>query len=118
MRAAFLTKEAPMSTQKTEAVAAINIFTPKPGQMDAFVAAQIEALQTTLRDRIPGWRGTRMYRALDDSSAALVSTFASVEEYRMWMASELFDQHRKKVAPLIERAGPQLYRLVHETGAP
>lgn len=105
-----------MSTQKAKAVVIINVFTPKPGQMDAFVAAQTEALQTTLRDQIPGWRGTRMYRALDDSNAALVSTFASIEEYRAWMASALFDQHHKKVAPLVERAGPQLYRLVHKAG--
>lgn len=105
-----------MSTDQTGPVVVINVFTPKPGQMDAFVAAQSEALQTTLRGRIPGWRGTRMYCALDDSTAALVSTFASVEEYRAWMSSDLFDQHRKKVAPLIERAGPQLYRLVHAAG--
>lgn len=107
-----------MSPQKTEAVVVINVFTPKPGRMEAFVAAQTEALQTTLRDRIPGWRGTRMYRALDDSAAALVSTFASVEEYRAWMASDLFARHRETIAPLIERAGPQLYRQVYAAGEP
>lgn len=104
-----------MSDQDSGPVVVINVFTPKPGQMDNFVATQAGAL-TTLSNRIPGWRGTRMYRALDDRTAALISTFASVEEYRAWMASDLFAQHRDKVAPLIERAGPQLYRLVLEAG--
>jgi heme-degrading monooxygenase HmoA len=104
-----------MSADPTGPVVVINVFTPKPGQMDAFVRMQSEALRD-LGERIPGWRGTRMYRALDDRSAAVVSTFTSEAEYHAWMASELFNQHRNKVAPLIERAGPQLYRLVHEAG--
>lgn len=104
-----------MSAAKTDPVVVINVFTPKHRQMDAFVTLQSEALRD-LGSRIPGWRGTKMYRALDDRTAAVVSTFASVEEYQAWMASELFNEHRNKVAPLIERAGPQLYRLVHEAG--
>jgi len=104
-----------MSANPTGPVVVINVFTPKSGQMDGFVKTQTEGL-AELRDRIPGWRGTRMYRALDDRSAALVTTFASEAEYRAWMASDLFNEHRNKVAPLIERAGPQLYRLIHEAG--
>ena len=104
-----------MKTEVREAVIVINVFTPKPGQMDAFIQTQAEGL-AQLRNRIPGWRGTRLYRALDERTVAAVSTFASADEYHAWMASALFDEHRKKVAPLIERAGPQLYRLVHEAG--
>lgn len=104
-----------MNANPTGPIVVINVFTPKSGQMDAFVATQTEGL-AQLRDLIPGWRGTRLYRALDDRTAAVVSTFSSAEEYQAWMASGLFDEHRKKVAPLIERAGPQLYSLVHEAG--
>lgn len=104
-----------MTADQNGRVVVINVFTVKPGQMDTFVATQTEALHT-LRGRIPGWLGTRMYRALDDQSATLVSTFASIEEYRAWMGSDLFAQHRNKVAPLIERAGPQVCRLVYEAG--
>ena len=99
------------------AIAVVNVFTPKAGQLDAFVAVQKAGLPA-LRGKVPGLRGSRFYRALDERTALLLSVFESAEHFDQFRQSELFAAHRDKLTPLLERTDPHVYQLVYETGTP
>jgi heme-degrading monooxygenase HmoA len=95
---------------------AINVFTPKPGQMDAFIEAQLGGLRR-FGGRIPGLRGGRLYRAADGSRATLVSVFEDEAAFRQWIGSAEFAEHRDRIAPLLEKSEPARYELVYESGS-
>jgi len=97
-------------------VAVLNVFTLKPGSLDAFVEVQRAALPGLGR-QIPGFRGSRLYRALDGSTAAMVSVFDTLEHFKRWTTSEPFVAHRDKIAPLFERTAPGIYEVVYESGS-
>lgn len=44
-----------MREQQSEPAVVINVFVPKPGEMEALVAAQTQVMKS-LHHRIPGWR--------------------------------------------------------------
>jgi heme-degrading monooxygenase HmoA len=97
-------------------VTVLNIFTPKPGWLDAFVEVQRTSLPRLGRN-IQGFRGSRLFRALDGTTAAMISVFDSPEDFKRWTASEAFVAHREKLATMIERAAPGVYELVYEAGS-
>lgn len=97
-------------------VVAINLFTPKPGQFDAFVEAQAGFLRR-MAGRIPGLRGGRLYRAADGSRAVLLSVFESQDHFDQWVGSAEFAEHRGRIMPFIDKAEPGRYELVYESGS-
>jgi len=97
-------------------IAILNLFTLKPGQLDTFVAVQRAALPG-LGGQIPGFRGSRLYRAVDGTNAAMLSVFDSLEHFKRWTASEAFVAHRDRISPLFERTAPGLYEVVYESGS-
>lgn len=97
-------------------IAILNVFTPKPGWLDAFVEVQRASLPGLGR-QAPGFRGSRLYRAVDGSTAAMLSVFNSHEDFKRWTASEPFLAHREKLSTMIERAAPGTYEVVYESGS-
>ena len=93
----------------------MNVFTPKPGKLDDFIALQTAALPN-LNAAGGGARGGRLYKAEDGGKVVLLSTFDSAEEFQRFIASEAFQAHRAKLAPLIDRSEPARYELVYEKG--
>lgn len=96
-------------------VTIINMFTPKPGRFEDFLAVQQAALPG-FRGRVPGLLGSRFYRALDGRSAVLVSVFETPEDFQQFRGSDLFAAHRDRISPLLEGVNPGLYELVYEAG--
>ena len=93
----------------------VNVFTPKPGKLEDFLAAQSAGLGR-LRGKIPGLRGGRLYRAEDGSRALLVSAFDSQAQLEQWLASAEFAAHRANLVPFVERSEATRYALVYEAG--
>jgi quinol monooxygenase YgiN len=100
-----------MTTPQKPQLVHINIFTPKPGMMDEFIAAQLEGLPA-LGDT-SGSFGSRLYRAGDDSNAILVALFEDEEAHRRFMETEAFHRHRDRLRPLLESTTPAYYTLVY-----
>jgi len=103
-------------TNDGRTVAVINVFTPRSGKLDEFVRVQQAALPG-FRGRIPGLRGSRLYRSLDGRNAVLISVFERAEDFQRFRQSDLFTAQRDRIAPLLERADPGLYELVYEAGS-
>jgi heme-degrading monooxygenase HmoA len=98
------------------AVTVLNIFTPKPGWLDAFVEVQRTSLPSLARN-IRGFRGSRLFRAVDGTTAAMISVFDSPEDLKRWMASKPFAAHREKLSTMIDRTAPGIYEVVYEAGS-
>ena len=90
----------------------INIFTPKPGRLDDFIRAQLDGVPRL--GEVRGLTESRFYRAEDGSNAVLISGFESIEAFRDFQQSAAFQEVRANLLPLIERAQPGFYRLIHE----
>lgn len=99
-----------MSLRQQAPVTHINVFTPHPGMMDAFVAAQLEGLPKF--GTIPGSRGSSFYCAEDKSCAVLVTHWDDEAAHRSFIASDAFTRHREKLLPLIARSEGRYHRLL------
>lgn len=88
----------------------INVFTPNPGMMDQFVAAQLDGLPKF--GAIPGSRGSYFYCADDRSCAVLVTHWDNEAAHRRFMESESFARHRARLLPLIARSEGRYHRLL------
>ncbi len=97
------------------AVVLVNVFTPKPGQMDAFVAAQTGEYKRLL-GKITGWIGNRLHRSLDGKLAVNYAIFESLDTYKAWRDSELFQEHIGIIAPFVERSEPGIYEILYQAG--
>lgn len=106
---------APSPADRAGPVTLINTFTIHPGRLDEFFAVQEDA-RLRFAGRVAGFRGSRMYRARNDKTAVLITVFETVEHHKAWLNTDLFAEHRARIAPLIERATPTFYDLVYETG--
>jgi hypothetical protein len=63
----------------TGQVLLVNLFTPKPGMADAFIAAQTGEY-VRLKGQVKGWIGNRLGRAVDGSGQLVnVALFDSME---------------------------------------
>jgi quinol monooxygenase YgiN len=96
-------------------LAHINVFTPKPGLMDEFMAVQLRGLPT-LAD-LAGSRGSWLFRACDDRDAVLVALFDNEASHRRFMRTPEFQQHRERLLPLLQSTGPAYYTLAYVAGA-
>ena len=90
----------------------INVFTPKPGRLDDFIAAQLAGVPRL--GEIRGLRESRLYRAEDGSRAILMAGFDSAEAFRTFQGSAAVQAQRAELLPLIESTAPGLYRLIHD----
>ncbi len=103
-----------MTTSQKRPLIQINIFTPKPGMMDAFVAAQLQGLPSL--GNAPGARGSQWYRANDDRNVVAVAYFDDEDALRRFTETAAFAKHRQRLLPLIEGTAPAFYTLIY-TGA-
>ncbi|HTK35792.1 MAG TPA: antibiotic biosynthesis monooxygenase [Caulobacteraceae bacterium] len=90
----------------------VTVFTPHEGQLDAFVRRQLEGLAKF--GDIPGSRGSRFYRSLDNRTAVLISSWDSTEDVQRFGQTELFAAHRATLLSLLESASSGAYELVYE----
>jgi heme-degrading monooxygenase HmoA len=98
-------------------VVLINVFTPKPGKLDAFIETQKAELERLSQEAaIQGWRGSRLHRAVDGKTAVMVTVFDTIDDHKHWVATHAFAEHLDRIRPLIERAEPGYYELVAEAG--
>lgn len=97
---------------RNDSVVVINVFTPKPGALNDFLALQSAALPG-LR---AGARGSRLYRAQDGSKVMMLSVFDTAEDFDKFTAGQSFAAHRAKMLPLLEKAEPGRYQLVFQAG--
>jgi quinol monooxygenase YgiN len=106
-----------MTAHVQSQLAHINIFTPKAGMMEQFIAAQLEGVPAL--GEIPGARGSWLYRANDDGHAILIALFESEAAHRRFMETPAFQQHRDRLRPLLDGTAPGFYTLVYtRDGAP
>lgn len=94
----------------------VNLFTPKPGMVDAFIAAQTGEY-VRLKGQVEGWIGNRLGRAVDGSGQLVnVALFDSLENYNAWRESKLFAYHLDIIRPYVEKAAPGMYELLYSAG--
>jgi heme-degrading monooxygenase HmoA len=103
-----------MSTE-TKPVVVVNVFTPKPGALDEFLALQIAALPG-LRAGASGSRGSRLFRADDNSKAVMVSVFDTAEDFKRFTESAPIAAHRAKMLQFLQRADAGQYQMVYQSG--
>jgi heme-degrading monooxygenase HmoA len=109
-----LMSDSEAAERRTPPVVVINTFTPRPGALEEFLAAQTAALPA-LAAQARGWRGTRLYRT-DAEQVVMVSVFATSEDFERFGASEAFAAHRARVLPLLESASPARGEPVYGAG--
>jgi heme-degrading monooxygenase HmoA len=100
---------------ETKPVVVVNVFTPKPGALDEFLALQIAALPG-LRAGASGSRGSRLFRADDNSKAVMVSVFDTAEDFKRFTESAPIAAHRAKMLQFLEKADAGQYQLVYQSG--
>lgn len=102
------------ATGENSPIVFINIFTPRAGKFDEFVALQTDGLKQ-LAGTVPGSLGSQLHAAIDRSTVALVAHFESVAHHKAWTGSERFAERAKLIAPLVETAARGWYVTVHDT---
>lgn len=106
-----------LSGDHTGPVVLVNVFTPKPGKLDEFVAAQTAEYRRLL-GQVAGWRGNRLHRSLDGKTAVNYAVFESLSAYKAWRDGDLFADHLKVIELLVEKSEPGLYAAhEYEAGA-
>jgi antibiotic biosynthesis monooxygenase (ABM) superfamily enzyme len=94
----------------------VNLFTPKPGMVDPFIAAQTGEY-VRLKGKVKGWMGNRLGRAVDGSGQLVnVALFDNMENYNAWRASKLFAGHLDIIRPFVEKSAPGMYELLYSAG--
>jgi heme-degrading monooxygenase HmoA len=100
----------------TGAVMLVNLFTPKPGQEQAFIDAQT-AEYVRLKGKVEGWIGNRLGRAVDGNGQLVnVAMFDSMANYNAWRESALFAEHLEIIRPFVEKSAPGMYELLYSAG--
>jgi heme-degrading monooxygenase HmoA len=98
------------------AVLLVNLFTPKAGMSDAFIAAQTGEY-VRLKGKVKGWIGNRLGRAVDGSGQLVnVALFDTMENYNAWRSSQLFADHVEIIRPFVEKSAPGMYELLYSAG--
>lgn len=94
----------------------VNLFTPKVGMAENFIAAQT-AEYLRLRGMVKGWQGNRLGRAVDGSGQLVnVAVFDSLENYNAWRESQLFAEHLEVIRPFVEKSAPGMYEVLYSAG--
>ena len=97
-------------------VVLINIFTPKNGDLNAFVTAQLAEYKRQ-RGVASGWVGNSLCRAVDGTTAVNVAVFSSLGKYRAWRESTDFAEHLEIIRPYVETSQPGMYFPVYGSSA-
>lgn len=98
----------------TGATVLVNVFTPHPGQTDAFIEAQT-AEYRRLKGQVAGALGNRLLKSRDGTRAVNIAYFESVELYDAWVASDLFADHLARIRHLVARVEPALFEVAYES---
>lgn len=94
----------------------VNLFTPKNGQVQAFIDAQT-AEYVRLRGQISGWIGNRLGRTVDETGQIVnVAVFDSIDSYNAWRNSDLFAEHVDIIRPFVENSAPGMYEILYSAG--
>lgn len=93
----------------------VSVVTPKPGCFDEFMELQV-AQQRRLRGKVPGLRGSRLYRGLDGRSVVIVGAFETAEDQIRFAGSVDLLDHISRVRSLIESTRPALYETAYDVG--
>ncbi|MEQ9258104.1 MAG: antibiotic biosynthesis monooxygenase family protein [Roseovarius sp.] len=91
----------------------VNLFTPKPGQEQAFIDAQTAEYR---RLEVEGWMGNRLGRSVDGGKLVNVAVFSSLAAYKLWRASDAFAAHVEVIRPHVEQAAPGMYEILYSAG--
>jgi heme-degrading monooxygenase HmoA len=97
-------------------VVLVNKFTAKPGQLDKFIDAQMGEYKRLL-NKVEGWQGNRLVKALDGKNAINIAVFDSMENYNKWRNSKLFKDHLEVIKPFVEKSEPGMYEILYEAGS-
>ncbi|MFA6113509.1 MAG: antibiotic biosynthesis monooxygenase family protein [Sphingomonas sp.] len=93
----------------------VNIFTVRPGDVEAFARTQLEGLPAF--GNIAGSRGGRLLAEEGGRRFLLLSEFDSREAHQAFMATPAFEAHRDRLRPLIEGSDSAYWRLIHARGS-
>jgi heme-degrading monooxygenase HmoA len=94
----------------------VNLFTPKAGMTDAFIAAQTGEY-VRLKGQVKGWIGNRLGRTVDGSDQLVnVALFDSMDNYNGWRNSKLFADHLDIIRPFVDKSAPGMYELLYSAG--
>lgn len=93
----------------------VNVFTPLPGKMEAFIAAQTDEYRRLL-GTVKGWIGNRLGLAVDGEKAVNVAIFDSLVAYKAWRDSEAFAVHLDHIKPFVAESAPGIYQTVYSAG--
>jgi heme-degrading monooxygenase HmoA len=94
----------------------VNLFTPKPGQEQAFIDVQTGEY-VRLKGKVEGWIGNRLGRAVDGNGQLVnVAMFDSMTNYNAWRESALFAEHLEIIRPFVEKSAPGMYELLYSAG--
>ena len=94
----------------------VNVFTPVPGRMNDFIAAQTDEYRR-LMGTVEGWIGNRLGLSLDGDKAVNVAIFDSLLSYRKWRDSDAFVAHLDRIQPFVAESAPGIFRTVYSAGA-
>ncbi|MCV9934995.1 antibiotic biosynthesis monooxygenase [Boseaceae bacterium BT-24-1] len=93
----------------------ISIITPKPECFAEFMDLQL-AQHHSLRGKVDGLVGGRLFRSRQDRDVVLVTMFESEEAALRFARDERFTSHMARIRPLLERAVPGAYEVAYEVG--
>jgi heme-degrading monooxygenase HmoA len=94
----------------------ISIITPKPECFAEFMELQL-AQHYSLRGKVDGLIGGRLFRSREDRDVVLVTMFESEEAALRFGRDERFTSHMARIRPLLERAVPGAYEVAYEVGS-
>ncbi|WID97076.1 antibiotic biosynthesis monooxygenase [Bosea vestrisii] len=94
----------------------ISIITPKPECFAEFMELQL-AQHRSLRGKVDGLIGGRLFRSRQDRDVVLVTMFESEEAALRFARDERFTSHMARISPLLEGAVPGGYRVAYEVGS-
>jgi len=87
----------------TEDYTLLNVFTPRPKQLDALERLQLSEMKAMSTDAAAlGWLGNEVYRTADGTRLVVVTRFRSEAAKQEWGKTAAFAAHVQRLAPLLE----------------
>jgi len=93
----------PSNQVSAQPVTLINVFRPKSGKLGSFLALQTEeARRLSAFAYESGWHGNRIHRTDNEGLVIIVTEFVSASAKEAFAGSELFQDHLRRITPLLE----------------
>ncbi len=103
---------------ETGPVVLVSTVTPKPGKTLELIYEEISALYRLAGEAgEPGFLSNRVYRALDDRTAVMVSVFETAWHHQRWLKSDFYKEQARRLERLADLVEPGCYELVFQEGA-